>query len=119
MIERERNEGERPQYHLEHWKPTDTSAIHRLEKACWAPWLSKPEQHIEAIARNFPQTQLLLRNQRGDIAATVTANRINWDGDPLSLTTWDAFAGGSEQASDYAETYIPDGNTLCLMSMSV
>lgn len=119
MIEEERNERVRPQYHLESWKPTDVSAIYRLEKACWAPWLRKPEQHIETIARNFPQTQLLLRNQRGDIAATVTTNRIYWDGNPTSLTTWDTVAGGSEGASDYTKMYTPDGNTLCLMSMNV
>lgn len=119
MTQQERRGSEIPHYNLDIWKPYDVPAISRLEKACWAPWLRKPEEHIATIAEKFPQTQLLLKNQRRDIVATVTTNRISWDGNPASLGTWDAVAGGSEAASDYIKTYAPDGNTLCLMSMNV
>jgi hypothetical protein len=119
MIEQEQNERDVSQYHLEYWQPTDTAAIYQLEKACWAPWLRKTEQHIATIAENFPETQLLLRNQGGDVAAIMTATRVNWDGNPASLTTWDAVAGGSIAASDYVTTYTPDGNTLCLISSAI
>jgi hypothetical protein len=119
MIEQEQNERDVSLYHLDHWQPTDTAAIYQLEKACWAPWLRKTEQQIATIAENFPETQLLLRNQRGDIAATMSANRMNWDGNPAFLTTWDAVAGGSIATSDYVATYTPDGNTLCLISSAI
>lgn len=108
-----------PQLSVEHWQPSDVPAIARLEAGTWAPWLRKPTQHLETIAERFPTTQLLVRDGRGDIAATVTANRVNWDGDPASLTTWDDVAGGEVAGSDYTATYVPTGNTLCLMSMNV
>lgn len=106
-------------YHRERWKLTDVPSIYRLEQACWAPWLRKSEQHITTLAKTRPQTQLLLRNLQGNIVATLTMNRITWDGKPESLTTWDRVAGGSVEKSDYGTTYRPDGNTLCLMSMNV
>ncbi|SRR6266571_1880908 len=119
MIPKEWRGVEIPQYNLDVWKPSDVSSIARLEKACWAPWLRRPEQHIATIAEKFPQTQLLVRNQQGTILAAMTANRINWDGKPTSLPTWDTVARGSEAASDYTQTYTPNGNTLCLLSSAI
>ncbi len=119
MMQPERRGSEIPHYNLSLWKPSDVPAISRLEKACWAPWLRKPEEHIATIAEKFPRTQLLVRNQHGNILATMTANRINWDSNPASLPTWDTIAGGARVASDYTKTYTPDGNTLCLMSSSI
>jgi hypothetical protein len=119
MDEVARNEMEKPQHRLEHWKTTDAHAIYLLEQAVWSPWLRRPEQHIVTIAKQFPQTQFLLRNRDNAIIATLTANRINWDGNPASLTTWDTVARGDGRVSDYTKTYIPDGNSLCLMSMNV
>src|SRR6266487_6319908 len=119
MDEVAQNETEKPQHRLEHWKTTDAHAIYLLEQAVWSPWLRRPEQHIVTIAKQFPQTQFLLRNRDNAIIATLTANRINWDGNPASLTTWDRVARGDGRVSDYTKTYIPDGNSLCLMSMNV
>lgn len=115
----EPHESLRHQYSLEEWKPSDADAISKLEEACWAPWLRTPKEQLENIATNFPTTQLLLRDSQGDVAATLTTSRINWDGNPSKLTTWDEVAGGSVEEGDYSTTYIPDGNTICLMSMNV
>jgi hypothetical protein len=119
MPGKEQRERNTPHYSLEHWKPADVPAISRLEQACWAPWLRKPEPRIATIATIFPQGQLLLRDKHKNIIAIMTANRIDWDGRPASLTTWDAVVGGSEEESDYRKTYRPDGNTLCITSSSI
>jgi GNAT superfamily N-acetyltransferase len=119
MRGKERREGKLPQYTLNHWKPTDVSAISQLEKVCWAPWLQKPEHRIATIAQKFPETQLLLRNQQGSIVATMTAVRIDWDGNPASLTTWDAVVGENVETGDYIKTYKPEGTTLCITSSAI
>ncbi len=107
------------QYKIEKWAPADVRAISRLEELNWAPWLRKSSDNMRNIASHFPDTQLLARNNRGDVVAVLTANRINWDGNPHSLGTWDDVVGGSEKASDYSSTYITDGNTICLTSSAV
>ena len=108
-----------PKVRVETWKPQDIISIANLETDTWAPWLRKPLKHITTIATHFPDTQLVARDEKNKIAGILTTNRINWDGHPSSLTTWDDVAGGSVQLSDYSTTYKPDGNTLCLMSMDV
>ena len=109
-----------PQDTIEHWSPEDAEAIAALEAACWAPWLRTPQSCFETLARNFPDTQLLARAGKR-IVATLTANRIHWDGNPDSLQqmSWDQIAGGTVEDGDYSATYDESGNTICLMSMNV
>jgi ribosomal protein S18 acetylase RimI-like enzyme len=106
-------------FQVERWKPNDVPAIVHLEELCWAPWLRKPADNIGTIASLFPETQLVAKNHNNVIVAAITANRINWDGNPQSLQTWDSVAGGSENASDYIATHVLDGNTICITSSAV
>ncbi|WP_433204752.1 hypothetical protein ACQP1G_16585 [Nocardia sp. CA-107356] len=64
----------------------------------------------------FPAGQLCLADEDGQLLAVLTLNRINWDDDPASLQTWDDIAGLD---GTYKDTYIPDGNTLCMMAMNI
>lgn len=106
-----------PHYTSEHWSPEDAEAIAVLEAACWAPWLRTPQSCFETLARNFPDIQLLARAGKR-ILATLTANRIHWDGNPDSLQhmSWGQIAGGTVEDGDYCATYDESGNTfvLCL-----
>lgn len=101
------------------WSPSNAPALFRLEEKTWAPWLRKPEKNFATIARIFPEGQRKITNEKGQIIAFITTNRVNWDGNPTSLHNWDSIAGGSIESSDYLETFRPDGNTLSLMSISV
>lgn len=102
------------------WKPEDAGSIfNRLEKQNWAPWLCSPPEVLTTYAKLFPKGQLLIVDSKDNPVASLTLNRINWDGNPQTLTTWDAVAGGSVANGDYQKTYAPEGNTLVLMSMNV
>jgi hypothetical protein len=106
-------------YTIESWNPKDAHALYSLEKICWAPWLRKPEKDFLTIASNYPELQRLIRNKNGEIVASMSVNRITWDGKAETLPSWDAIAGGTIETSDFTTTYTPTGNTLCLMSMNV
>lgn len=106
-------------YSITKWHPSDAHNLFKLEEKVWAPWLRKPEKNFATIAKIFPQGQRKITNKRGEIIAFITTNRVNWDGDPASLNTWDSVAGGSIESSDYSKTFIPSGNTLSLMSITV
>jgi len=100
------------------WKPEDGSEIYnQVEKLNWAPWLSASPQTLSARAMVFPEGHLIIKDIEGKkILATLSTNRINWDGDITHLPSWDRVAG---EPTDYSSTYDPDGNTLVLMSMNV
>lgn len=106
---------------IQKWTPADVTEISRLERVAWPTWLRRTEESINVIANNYPHIQLLARDSRGMLVGTITANRIDWDGNPKSLIkrTWDEVADGVQHKGDYSTTYRPDGNTLCLMSTSV
>ncbi len=87
-----------------------------LEKPNWAPWLAASPQTIAGRAEVFPAGQLLAKDIRGFPMACLSMNRINWNGDPASLPSWDEVAG---DPTTYENTYKPEGNTLALMSMNV
>lgn len=103
---------------VEHWKPFDVSEIVRLEEV-WASWLRKPPEHIATIAERFSETQLLIRNPQKKPVATLTATRMNWDGDPDSLTTWDDAVGGGITNGDLTRSYDSNGNTICIISSAI
>jgi GNAT superfamily N-acetyltransferase len=107
------------EYTISKWTKIDTSDLYKLEEKTWAPWLRKPQRNFETITRIFSDGQRKIINSYGDIVAMVSTNRINWDGAIDSLRTWDAVAGGSIEKGDFTKTYIPDGNTLNIMSISV
>lgn len=106
-------------YFILPWKQEDTHDIYLLEKKCWAPWLQKSEKDFMTIATRFSELQRLIKNDKGKIVASMTVNRINWSGDPKNIPTWDEIAGGGIGTGNFINTYIPNGNTLCLMSMNV
>lgn len=107
-------------FKAQQWGVEDAQLIFNdLESRNWAPWLSTPEHVLADYAQVFPEGQLIIKDNDGIPIATLTTNRINWDGDPESLTTWDDIAGGSVEIGNYRNTYTPDGNTLVLMSMNV
>ena len=89
--------------------------IHALENKCWAPWLAASPESMDGRAETFPDGQVCLTID-GTLMATLSANRINWDGKLESLPTWDEVAG---EPTDYSKTYQPNGNSLVLMSMNV
>lgn len=106
-------------YIIDKWTPEDVHELYLLEKKCWAPWLRKPEKDFLTITTNYSDLQRLLRNKNGDIVASMSVNRINWNGKLENLPNWDTIAGGSIETSNFTTTYTQDGNTLCLMSMNV
>ncbi len=106
-------------YNAETWKQFSGSwgiePIYELEKECWAPWLAASQKSLSGRAEVFPSGQLCLSAGK-IVLASLSLNRVDWDGDPANLPCWDDVAG---DPTDYSQTYVSDGNTLCLMSMNV
>lgn len=99
------------------WTPETASHIHQtLEVHNWAPWLAASETSLIGRSLVFPEGQLLIQASNGEIVASVSANRIDWDGQVDSLPNWDTIAG---DPTTYETTYAQNGNTLVLMSMNV
>ncbi len=109
--------------HIEHfiskWTKADHPDLYKLEEKTWAPWLRKPQKNFAIITKIFPNGQKKITNSKGEIVAMFSTNRINWDGDIDSLPTWDSVAGGSIEESNFSDTYLANGNTLDIMSISV
>lgn len=103
---------------LRYWKPEDANEIYnQVEKLNWAPWLSASPATLAGRAKVFPEGHLIMKDPKDDkILATLSTNRINWNGDLSQLPNWDGVAG---EPTDYSSTYDPEGNTLVLMSMNV
>lgn len=107
------------EYFISKWTKTDHPSLYKLEEKTWAPWLRKPQKNFAVISKIFPEGQRKITNLNGEAIAMFSTNRINWDGDTQTLPTWDAVAGGSVELGDFSKTYVPDGNTLDIMSISV
>jgi len=102
---------------IKSWTPESASIIHQnLEVHNWAPWLSASESSLIGRSKVFPEGQLQIELPEGQIVATVSTNRIYWDGHVDSLPNWDTVAG---DPTTYEKTYQPEGNALVLMSMNV
>lgn len=102
---------------ISNWTPEIADEIYeKLEHPNWAPWLEASQTTIAGRANVFKQGQLLIVDN-GTMAASLSMNRINWDGNPDTLPSWDQVAG--QKTTDYSETYKFNGNTLVLMSMNV
>ena len=86
-----------------------------LERTCWASWLAASPQSLAGRANVFPEGQLCVYSKLG-LLATLSANKIAWNGLIDMLPTWDDVAG---DPTTYEHTYESNGNTLCLMSMNV
>jgi hypothetical protein len=87
-----------------------------LEHPNWAPWLEASVETIAGRATVFPEGQLIMKDGQGHYAASLSLNLINWDGITDHLPSWDDVAG---EPTDYSKTYVPNGNTLVLLSMNV
>ncbi|MBL1080276.1 hypothetical protein JK358_38360 [Nocardia sp. 2] len=90
--------------------------IHRLDGMCWMPFLTAPPGALKTRMEVFPEGQLCIATEEGELCAIVTTNRIDWNGETGSLGTWHDVAGNEQTCR---ETYRSDGNTLCLLSLSV
>lgn len=102
---------------IEQWSPESALDIyHTMEVYNWAPWLAATPDSLAGRADIFPEGQLLLRGPNKEILASLSTNRISWDGQADSLPSWDQVAG---DPTTYEKTYQPDGNALVLMSMNV
>jgi len=102
---------------IESWTPQMAEEIYsQLEHPNWAPWLEASKSTIASRAATFPRGQLVMKDN-GIMVASLSMNRIHWDGNPATLPNWDQVAG--LQTTDYSETYQPTGNTLVMMSMNV
>ncbi|RSN45203.1 hypothetical protein DMC64_20420 [Amycolatopsis sp. WAC 04197] len=66
-------------------------------------------------AEIFPEGQICAHSEQG-LLASLSVNRIHWDGRAETLPTWDQVAG---DPSTCERTFSADGNTLCLLSMNV
>ncbi len=92
-------------------------AVHdELEALCWAPWLRFSAAELREHREVFPEGQVALFDDTGRPVASLDTVRIDWDGDPLSLPTWDEVAGGDR---GYRAVHRPDGNAVSLLSMSI
>lgn len=104
---------------VDFWGPQDNPLLiyQWLEQPNWAPWLAAGPETIAGRGAVFPQGQLLLKDRIwGKAYASLSLNRIFWDGNPAQLPNWDTVAG---DPTDYSTTYQPQGNTLVLMSMNI
>lgn len=90
--------------------------IYEIEKQTWAPWLAASYESLAGRAEVNPMGQLAIVGAEGDVWASLSTNKINWSGDVEDLPSWDEVAG---EPTDYSQTYIPDGNSVVLMSMNV
>lgn len=107
------------EHFISKWTKTDHPDLYKLEEKTWAPWLRKPQKNFAIITKIFPEGQRKVMNIKGEIVAMFSTNRINWDGEIDTLPTWDSVAGGSIEQGNFSSTYIADGNTLDIMSISV
>ena len=107
------------QFIITKWSKNDPPELYKLEEKTWAPWLRKPQDMFVSIAKRYPDNQRKIVNNKGDLVAMVSTNRINWDGNVATLPSWDSVAGGSVELGDFTRTYDCSGNTLCIMSISV
>jgi len=90
--------------------------VHALESATWAPWLAYTKDQLARHRQVFGPGQFEVWDDKHNLNGILSTNRINWAGNAGDLPTWDEVAG---EAVTYEETYVPDGNTLALMSISV
>ncbi len=107
-----------PETFLPEQDPTDLGheIYEKIESSNWAPWLRVISRHLVERIKVFPAGHLVVKEDDGNPMGFLSTNRISWDGNRGTLTTWDAVAG---REGNYQDTYVPDGNTICLMSMGV
>jgi hypothetical protein len=86
----------------------------RIEKPNWAPWLRVDQARLVDRMMVFPDGHMTLKNEEDIPVGFLSTNRISWDGNPDTLSTWDGVAG---ENGNFQDTCVPDGNTICLMSM--
>ena len=104
-------------YTITSWKPEEAEAMYwALEEPNWVPWLAASAATLAGRAKVFPAGQLVMKDANGGFMGSLSLNQVNWDGNPHHLPSWDDVAG---DPTDYSTTYMPDGDTLVLLSMNV
>lgn len=104
-------------YTVGSWQSKDVSAIYtQLEHPNWAPWLEAAPDSLAGRVISFPDGQLVAKSLDGKPLASLSMNKIFWNGNKNNLPTWDEVAG---DPTTYDKTHIPTGNTLTMMSMNV
>lgn len=99
------------------WQQVDVPYMHQvLELPNWAPWLAASAETLSQRAEVFPLGQLVVVDAKKEPLASLSMNKIWWDGDVATLPSWDQVAG---DPTTYENTYDPNGNTLVMMSMNV
>lgn len=102
---------------IERWTPESALEIYQtMEIYNWAPWLAASPESLAGRAQVFPEGQLLLRGPNKELLASLSTNRVSWDGNKSNLASWDEVAG---DPTTYEKTFQQDGNALVLMSMNV
>ncbi|HSX40359.1 MAG TPA: GNAT family N-acetyltransferase [Candidatus Saccharimonadales bacterium] len=113
----EYKEGSNQYYIVTNWSAEDAHLLFtQLEQPNWAPWLAASEETLAGRAFIFPQGQLMIKDREGKPLASLSMNRISWNGNLTSLPSWDEVAG---EPTTYEKTYAQYGNTLVMMSMNV
>lgn len=105
-----------PELHFENSAGRGQAIYDALEAPNWAPWLRFSALAFDGQAQTFPEGQLLLVDGELQPIASLSTNRIKWDGDPRILPTWTQMAG---EDMSYGDTYQADGNVLVLMSVNI
>ncbi|MGW4774593.1 alanine racemase [Nocardia sp. NPDC004278] len=93
----------------------DATAIHAFE-AKTARWMSARPGSMRERMETFAAGQLCLVDLSGQLLGTLSTNRIDWDGDPNSLSAGHETAGAE---GPYHDTYSHTGNTLCILEVNI
>lgn len=86
-----------------------------IESLCWVPWLRFSAENFESQRQLFPEGQFAVEDE-GQLVGYLSTTRVQWDGEPGSLPSWDELA---EPDFTFARRFRRDGNTLALMSISI
>jgi len=111
------NKTESSKQKTQSWSPDLIPVILQdLEQPNWAPWLAAGYESLIGRIQVFPEGQIVLLNETEAPIASISTNRIYWNGRPESLPSWDEVAG---EPTTYENTYQPEGNAIVLMSANV
>jgi GNAT superfamily N-acetyltransferase len=108
--------GADPQARFESSVGRGAEILDALEVPNWAPWLRFSAEELDAQSEVFPAGQLLACDDTTRPLASLSTNRIDWDGMIEHLPTWDRVAG---KTRTYRDTCVPNGNAIVLMSANV